>query len=228
MNQTPPETQHPNLKMCAEPLFYSLIGLTARTLHVTWRTEKYDPQNFLKKQTPWPVIFSCWHNRLLFAPLFFPPDVRRKTAGLASYSRDGEYAARLLQVYGMKAVRGSTSRGGYRALARLKQTIEAGNAVAITPDGPRGPRYEAQQGAVILAIKTGAPIVPISINAPRRWELKGWDKTQIPKPFSRVHLHIGEPAYFTEKDKEKDGRALRHSLQQQMMAITDDSPAPHT
>lgn len=223
MNKATPETKQANLKRFTEPLLYGLIGIATRTLYFTWRIEKHDPQNILKTHSPWPVIFSCWHNRLLFTPLMFPRQFRRNTAGLASYSRDGEYAAGLLKVYGMKTVRGSTSRGGYKALARLKQTIEAGNSVAITPDGPRGPRYEAQPGAVILALKTGAPIVPLAINAPKRWELNGWDKTQIPKPFSHLDLHIGEPIYYTEQDAETDLQTLRQSLQKHMMSITDDS-----
>jgi len=223
MDKATHENKQTTLERFTVPILYSLIGIAIRTLYFTWRVEKHDPQNILKTHSPWPVIFSCWHNRLLFAPLFVPSDIRRKTAGLASYSRDGEYAARLLKLYGMKTVRGSTSRGGYKALARLKQTIEAGNSVAITPDGPRGPRYDAQQGTVILAIKTGVPIVPVSINAPNRWELNGWDKTQIPKPFSRLDLHIGAPIYFTEQNTETDIQTLRQSLQDQMMSITDDS-----
>lgn len=201
-----------------------LASLLVRGLHSTYRVRTDDPALFLVRQQPWPGIFIAWHNRLLMLPVFFPVEARRKCAALASISRDGQYAADYMRQLGMQVVRGSTSRGGLRALNQLKACLRDGLSVAMTPDGPRGPRYHLQNGAVMLAQSTGAPIVPVSANALNRWEFGGWDRTQIPKPFARVKLVVGTPLYVPGELTEQQREEQREQVEQALMAITDDRP----
>ncbi|MEO7538777.1 MAG: lysophospholipid acyltransferase family protein, partial [Pyrinomonadaceae bacterium] len=106
-----------------------------------------------------------------------------------------EYIARFIQRFGYGAIRGSSSRGGARALVQMIKWMRGGHAMAFTVDGPRGPRYEAKPGPLILAKKTGNPIMPFVIEPKRYWQIKSWDKMQIPVPFTRALLVIGEPIY---------------------------------
>ena len=138
-----------------------------------------------------------------------------------SRSRDGNYGAALFRHVGLKPVRGSSSQGGMRALRALLRELEDGNAAAVTLDGPRGPRYEVQPGVVLLARKSGVPIVPVSLNAPHRWQLRSWDQTQIPKPFSRVELRVGAPVHFPADGKVELADAKRR-LRRAMLEITRD------
>lgn len=139
------------------------------------------------------VIFVFWHNGLMI-PLGH--ECRRGVRALISPGRDGEFAARVVRRFGVDAVRGSSSGDGGRALLEaIRSTSANGTAPrwAMTPDGPRGPRYVLQAGAAWLASRTGLPVVPIGIAMERAWYLKTWDRYRIPKPFSRVHLVFGEP-----------------------------------
>jgi len=105
--------------------------------------------------------------------------------------------------FGMGAVRGSSSRGGVKALLLLRAQLREGVDVAITPDGPRGPVYEPSPGLLRLAVKTGLPVMAIRVDYERYWEIRSWDKFRIPKPFSRVHVRMLPPVTFTEEDTAK-------------------------
>lgn len=202
----------------------TLIATLSRTVRRTCRCEYRGATDWIYGNPDGsPCIFSCWHNRLLFLPACVPLEARRNVKVLTSRSRDGAYAAAYVEAFGATAIRGSSSRGGTVALRRLIQTVEGGISVFITPDGPRGPRYSIQPGAVLLASKTGAPIVPVAVNCRRRWELHSWDRTQIPKPFSRLFLHIGRPLYVPDSLHSTARKGYREQLAQAMEAITDDA-----
>lgn len=136
-----------------------------------------------------PYVLAVWHGRIL-------PGIgwlrHRGMVALASENFDGEWIARIIQRFGFGAARGSSSRGGARALRVLMRSIAAAPA-AFTVDGPRGPRGVAHPGIVWLARATGHPILPIHAAADRAWTLGSWDRTHIPKPWSRVVLTIGAP-----------------------------------
>jgi lysophospholipid acyltransferase (LPLAT)-like uncharacterized protein len=193
-----------------------------RILKLTFRVRIVDETGLLRNDRPWPVIVLLWHNRLLFASAFFPRNLRRRTAALTSASRDGQYAADFLRCFSIGAVRGSSSRGGRDALKELRKCLLAGHSVALTPDGPRGPKYELQIGPVLLAEMTGIPLVPVSVNAPARWELGGWDRTQIPKPFSRVEFVIGAPIFIHRKLTAEQRAEMRAQVEAALMAVTKD------
>jgi len=158
-------------------------------------------------------IYALWHDRIFLGTFFWR---NRNIVVMTSKSFDGEYIARFIQRFGFGVVRGSSSRGGSRALAGMIKTMRTGLPMAFTVDGPRGPRYEAKLGPVILAKKTGNPILPFVIEPQKFWTVKSWDKMQIPKPFTRALTIIGDPIYVEPdaNDAEVEWKLgeLQHSL----------------
>ena len=126
---------------------------------------------------------------------------------LVSESRDGECIARIIAYFGIETVRGSTSRGAVRAMRDLLRFMEKGYLVGITPDGPRGPSQKVQKGLLMLASRSGSPIIPLSYGAKRKKILRSWDKYIIPYPFNRIVATYGEPIYIGEDD-DLEQRAL--------------------
>lgn len=134
-----------------------------------------------------PAVYCFWH-RCVFASAYFYRN--RDVAVMTSRSFDGEYIARIIENLGFRAVRGSSSRGAVGALLGMHKEIEEGRTAAFTIDGPRGPRYVAKPGPVLLAKNTGVPIVCFHMALERAWVLDSWDATMIPKPFSRALLRV--------------------------------------
>lgn len=175
-----------------------LIVLGIRGLAMTLRTRWIDPAGLLATKDAGPVIFAVWHNRLaLTMPVFYrfvrPWTPQRGLAAVVSASRDGGLVARVLELFGAQAARGSSSRRGAQALLELTTWAERGHHLAITPDGPRGPCYQVQDGVVTLAQLTGFPIVPVGMYLSWKIQLRSWDRFQIPLPFARWELIFGEP-----------------------------------
>jgi lysophospholipid acyltransferase (LPLAT)-like uncharacterized protein len=137
-------------------------------------------------------ILALWHGRILAATLYFRD---RGVVAITSRNFDGEWIARLMGRFGYQAARGSTSRGGARALAQLKRDLDAGRPVAFTVDGPRGPARVVQPGAAWLAGASGHPILPFHVESSASWTVKSWDRHQVPKPGSDLAMAIGEPIY---------------------------------
>ncbi|HRR06367.1 MAG TPA: lysophospholipid acyltransferase family protein [Victivallales bacterium] len=123
----------------------------------------------------------------------FKKKIREHSCAVISASRDGQYLSDLVSLFGVKPIRGSTKKNALSALNNSLREIQNGKNVCYTPDGPRGPAYHMSKGPIITASKTRRPILPISINYSKYWELRTWDKFRIPKPFSTVTLVIGEP-----------------------------------
>jgi lysophospholipid acyltransferase (LPLAT)-like uncharacterized protein len=139
-----------------------------------------------------PVIYTIWHGQILLMPHLYGR--RLRIHALTSRSRDGEILARFIQGFGITVVRGSTSRGGARALLTLARAVrDEGVDILIVPDGPRGPRHVAQAGAVMLAKITGIPMVPVAFAASAKTTLHSWDRFIIPHPFARAAVVFGEP-----------------------------------
>ncbi len=168
-------------------------GVAVRGLHCTVRFEAEGWQQVRETWRSRGVIFVLWHNGLMI-PLGH--ESCRGVRALISSGPDGEFAARVVRRFGVDAVRGSTSKDGGKALLEAVRSVRWNGTPprwAVTPDGPRGPRYVLQAGAAWLASRTGLPVVPLGIAAERAWYLKTWDRYCIPKPFSRVHLVFGAP-----------------------------------
>jgi lysophospholipid acyltransferase (LPLAT)-like uncharacterized protein len=204
-------------------LVWFLISAVAKTI----RFRVDDPHGFLQRKDTGPMIFCFWHNRLsLCVKLYF--QFRRQqfltpgVAGLVSASRDGALLAAIFERFGVLAVRGSSSRRGAQALRELATCAERGYDMAITPDGPRGPRYFLAEGATGLAQFTGLPVLPVSYYLKWKIQLPSWDKFQIPLPFSRCEVSVGKmfrvPPGITDAEREE----LRQRLEAELRAITRD------
>src|SRR2546430_7863678 len=138
------------------------------------------------------AIFTFWHGRI------FPSTYYWRNRGIivmTSMNRDGDAIAQCIQRFGFGVARGSSSRGGFRALAEMARAIRGGRDAAFTIDGPRGPRYVAKQGPVLLALKTGAAIFCFHISMKHRIQLKSWDEFQIPLPFTEAVVLKAPPIW---------------------------------
>lgn len=192
----------------------------------TLRFRRHDPHNTLPLLQSQPVIFATWHNRVTLSLLLYRQlvDVRipgRRLAALVSASRDGALLSALLDAFGVQPVRGSTSRRGPQALIELASSARQGCDLAITPDGPRGPLYQVQTGAVAIARVTGLPLVPTVANTRWKWSLRSWDRFQLPLPFGTHDLHIGAPL-FVPPDDDLPLDHWQKELRRRLMEITRD------
>jgi lysophospholipid acyltransferase (LPLAT)-like uncharacterized protein len=199
----------------ADMLFYALIQTLART--VRFEIEGWEHwQTANERGAP---IYTFWHNRVFLATFFWR---WRKIVVMTSQSFDGEYIARFIQRFGYGAARGSSTRGGAGALVEMIKLARAGFPAAFTIDGPKGPKYEAKMGAMMLAKKTGQPVLPFAINAARYWQVKSWDNFQIPKPFTRAKVKIAAPIYVSADASDQELETKRDELQRALDSITQD------
>ena len=166
---------------------YPVAAALGRTLR--WRVDGAEHYEGLMRAGR-PPILALWHGRILPATLYWRD---RGIVAMTSENFDGEWIARLMARFGFRAARGSTSRGGARALVQLRRELAAGHVAAFTVDGPRGPARSAQAGAVWLAAATGHAVLPFHIEADRCWSARSWDGSMVPKPFSTVAVAIGPP-----------------------------------
>jgi lysophospholipid acyltransferase (LPLAT)-like uncharacterized protein len=169
------------------PIGVLLVGLLARSWRIRARNAE-GWQRLRAEKKPW--VFALWHAVLL--PVAYKHS-NEGVAVLVSQHRDGELIARVLAAWGNTTVRGSTTRGGSRALLSMIKELQRGVAVAVTPDGPRGPALAFQAGTLIAAQRANVPVIPIAVQADRAWRLKSWDRFMIPKFFARVTFAYGEP-----------------------------------
>ena len=199
---------------------FAPLVLFIRFLKICMRTHLQDPNNCLDTAT-YPYIVITWHNRLLFFAAIMPGFARKRTAAMISRSRDGQYLSNIMKLFGVNTVRGSSSKRGAGALRESITHLKNGYNVAITPDGPRGPRYKLSCGPIILASKTGTPILPLTINSSSYWELKSWDKFQIPKPWARVNLIIGDPIYVPQDLSDEEMKEWQIKVETQLNKISE-------
>jgi len=207
----------------AAALIYGLIRSVAATL----RFKLNDRSGMFVDVPTETVIFAIWHNRLSLSLMMYRNYMQknqptRHLAAMVSASRDGGLLARILELFGVEPVRGSTSRRGPQALRELVTWGERGYDLAITPDGPRGPCYVVQEGVMALAQLTGLPIVSVSYHLNWKIRLKSWDRFQVPLPLARCDIHIGEVVRVPREATDAEREALRQKLEESMKAITQD------
>lgn len=166
---------------------YPLLAILCRTYH--WHVDGAEHYQAVLDAGRQPIL-ALWHGRILPGLHYFR---NRGIVVITSQNFDGEWIAGILHKFGFGTARGSSSRGGARALVQLRRDLALGRPAAFTVDGPRGPARVVQPGAVFLAGATGQPILPYHVESDRFWTLKSWDRTQIPKPFANVVLVIGAP-----------------------------------
>ncbi len=204
-----------------------LVWAMIRSCTATLRFKFEDRSGLFDGSNPGPIIFCVWHNRLAvcLSGYFGYARKRNRTRGMAaivSASKDGGFLTAILERFGVEPVRGSSSRRGQQAMRELITCAEQGWDLAITPDGPRGPRYKIQQGATSLAQLTGLPILPAGYNL--RWKicLKSWDRFQIPIPFSRCDVIIEKPLRVPREATDEQRETLRLTLEQTLKRINFD------
>jgi lysophospholipid acyltransferase (LPLAT)-like uncharacterized protein len=204
----------------------SLVFFLENALTTTLRF-KWEDHTTLFCGSPQPVIFCVWHNRLALSMAIWRGYPRkrqpgRRLAALISASKDGAFLAAVLERFDVQPVRGSTSRRGPQALLELTGWAERGYDLAITPDGPRGPRYIVKDGVVALAQLTGLPIVPVTCFFHRKVCMRSWDVFQIPLPFSKCDVVFGKPLVIPREAPDSEREELRAQLQKVMREISRD------
>ena len=205
-----PEWQRSTLRRAEIAAFAGLGYPLMRALGATWTWKVSGAEHvdaiIARGLQP---IHAFWHGRILPATLYFQ---RRGIVVITSENYDGEWIARIIRKFGYGTARGSSSRGGPRALLQLVKQVKS-TGVAFTLDGPRGPAEVAQPGAVWLAKATGNPLLPFHCEGASAWSLNSWDRTQIPKPFTTVAMAIGEPLYVPRDADESALESWRRRLE---------------
>ena len=198
----------------ADMAFYLLIRVIGWTIR--YEVEGWEHFDSIERAGTLP-IYAFWHDRIFASTYFFR---NRGIAVITSQSKDGEYIARFIQRLGYGAIRGSSTRGGVRALVEMIKAMRNGTPTAFTVDGPRGPRYHAKPGPVLLAKKTGNPIVPFLVECRSYMTLGSWDRLQIPRPFTRAKLFIAKPIYVPPGVTEADTSRAVAKMQRSLDALT--------
>ncbi len=204
-----------------------VIYLSLRLLSATVRYRLDDRPQFFDAVPKENIIFALWHNRLALSAILYhrfilsrAPD--RRLAGLVSASRDGGLLAHILEKFRVEPVRGSSSRRGAQALVEMTTMAERGYDLAITPDGPRGPRYEVQEGVIATAQLTGLPIVPVSYHVNWKIQLKSWDRFQVPLPFARCDIVVGKIFHVPRELTDAEREELRKQVEAELRGISHD------
>jgi lysophospholipid acyltransferase (LPLAT)-like uncharacterized protein len=194
-------------------LGYRAVAALGATLR--WKVEGVEHFDTLVASGRQPIM-AFWHGRILPATYYFR---RRGIVVITSENFDGEWIAGIIERFGYGTARGSTSRGGKRALLKLRRELAGGHPAGFTLDGPRGPARIAQPGAVWLAKVTGHPVLPFHLEASRHWTLGSWDRTQIPKPFATVSIAMGEPFEVAAEADEAGIEAARRLLEERLTGL---------
>ncbi|WP_373069760.1 lysophospholipid acyltransferase family protein [Sulfurimonas sp.] len=158
-------------------------------------------------------IMACWHGELLLIPYAYLRYKKIPNVKLfISEHFDGELIAKTLGFFGFGTIRGSTTRGGAKALIQAIKDVKGGSDIGITPDGPKGPRHEVQDGIIAIAQKTKKKIVLVEIKPTKYWQLNSWDKFVIPKPFGVVDYYISEPINIDGLEFEEARNLIKEGL----------------
>ena len=208
-------------------LIWAWMSLVAHTIR--WKVE-IDPAAREAWRENDGIVVASWHSRIMILPAGWIRFIRgwkdrvNRAAMLISLSPDGEAVARAIDHLDLHAIRGSAAnkkkrkdKGGARAIAEAARLLKSGAAVCITPDGPRGPAEQVSPGAIMIAQRAGAPIVPYALSVSPCWRLKTWDRFIIPFPFTRGAIVLGPPI-ATPRTADPD--ALRAALQERLDAAT--------
>src|SRR5436190_1872225 len=204
----------------ADVAFFLLIKLIGKT--VTFEIEGWENWEAAARDNRIP-IYTFWHNRVFLATYFWQ---RRSIVVMTSRSFDGEYIARFIQRFGYGTARGSSTRGATGAVVEMVRLMRAGRTAAFSIDGPKGPRYVAKMGAVLLDKKTDQPILLFTIAARKTCVLrKSWDEPQIPKPFTRARVYIAPPIFVRAEAGDDELQAKRDELQAALDEINERGEA---
>ncbi|MBL8086811.1 MAG: lysophospholipid acyltransferase family protein [Chthonomonas sp.] len=193
---------------------YVLSGPVYMVASLIGRSLKIEIEGLEETQRlPGSKIYAGWHGRTFVAATVF----RGKGVWtIISMSRDGEMQNRIFTRFGFNTVRGSTGRGGIKALIECIRILKKGAEMAFTPDGPRGPSGVVQDGLLMMAQKSGALIVPVGVSSDRRWLVRTWDRFMVPKPFARAIMLFGDPVTLKPDATNEEFEQVRAHVQAEM------------
>lgn len=203
----------------ADLAFYFLISIIGWTI----RFESSGLERFTEIEATGKLRIQCfWHNQIFLATYFFR---RQKIVVMTSQSFDGEYIARFIQRFGYGAVRGSSTRGGIGALVEQIRLMKLGCPAGFAIDGPKGPRHVAKEGAILLAKKTGNPLIAFAVTTEKFWTIKSWDKMEIPRPFTRAFIEVAAPIFVDAQADSDEIARKRDELQAALEKLTANGAA---
>ena len=186
-----------------------ILQLFVRFIYITSKKKFYHPQIDEKE----PFIVAFWHGELLMQPFNFKKlKPKGRVSAMISEHKDGEAITRTVQYLGIDSIRGSSTRGGAKALIGAIREIKRGDDVAITPDGPRGPRHSVADGIVAISKKSNAKILVFNCKATKYWQFNSWDKFVLPKPFGKLEFFIQEPLDISHLDDEEAKRLIKEKM----------------
>lgn len=190
-----------------------------RLLHATMRLE-FRGLEFLDeaREAPGQFILAFWHSRFVMMPYAYPGE---RITVLSSRHRDSEFLARILLRFGLDLSKGSSTRGGAAGLMEILRKVKRGYDVGMTPDGPKGPRRRVKAGVIAVARLSGLPIVPVTFSAARAGRLKSWDRTLLPRPFSRGVFLYGPPIRVSREAGDDEAEQKRLRLESELDRLTD-------
>lgn len=169
--------------------------------------------HYKKQDSKEAFIFVAWHGDLVSCPInYFKNRPNGQVKTMISQSKDGEIISKVYSLFGIESIRGSSSKGGTKALISTIKEIKSGNDVALTPDGPRGPRYSIADGVIAIAQKSGAKIVVLNSKPTKYWQFKSWDKFVLPKPFGRIDFYISEPFDVKNMEFEQARKFIKEKM----------------
>lgn len=209
-------------------LRYEIVGVLGRGLlgavFLTARVNRTGTEHFEQfRRRGEPVIFVFWHGQLL--PLVHVHR-REGIVVLVSEHADGEYITRVIERNGFGTVRGSSTRGATKGLRSLVRAARAGRDLAITPDGPRGPRGDFKAGALLVAQLTGLPIIPLAVGATGGWRLESWDGFLVPSPLSTIEIEYLPPHFVPREATRSEIETMAGEIGAALNAATQRLPGP--
>jgi len=197
------------------PLAYCVIKLLSWSMRIKVVNDHIQDEYRRRGE---PAIGAFWHGRLLMMPAGYRGN---KLTILISRHQDGELISRTANYFGFKSIRGSTTRGGFSAMREMLKASRERYDIAITPDGPRGPRYHVQNGIIELARRTGMTIIPLTFSSSRKKLFRSWDRFLFPYPFSRGVFIWGEPVFVPRQINGREFESKRLLLEKRLREITD-------
>jgi len=200
---------------CYRNLFPRAGLLLVRLLSRTYRYKLVDEQNEQRTLDAYgSLVYASWHQRFFPGITLFA--ARKPIAIMISQSRDGEMIARVVDMLGWRPVRGSSSRGGSRALKEIRTLTRQGFRIGHIVDGPQGPFGVVKSGLLVIAQFAGVPILPVITSAERRWTFNSWDRFMVPKPFSRIVVRFAPPIFVPRRLDAETFEALRQDIEKQI------------
>ena len=201
-------------------VLWKVILLWCKTLRIT----RINSEHFNElKRNGKNVVVVFWHGTMFVGWFLHRPEMKRGISALVSQSNDGEFLSTILERWNYTMIRGSSHIGGKEAMQLMVDEVEKGNSLAITPDGPRGPRHEMKMGAIRVAQRTGVPLILAGISSSKKKQLRSWDKFEVPLPFSSIVVTYSDPIIVAKELNNESLDEFKMIMQQRMMELTEQA-----